>query len=145
MASISHSAFYSKAAINLPKDAKVKLFKMYHLLLSDPRHPSLHFKKIKGAKRNDIYECRVDRFWRVVIQWGGGESYKLVTVGEHDKAIEYGAKISEPQVHYFQTYHTENIRDNIEGYLEGNDAALAFKEYTLNDLEIDELLMELSD
>ena len=67
------SDVFTESASRLPKDAKAKLFKVFTLLAKNPKHPSLHFKKIQGANRKDIYECRVDLFWRLIIQDLGGK------------------------------------------------------------------------
>lgn len=48
---------------------------------ADPRHPGLHFEKLKGSKYRTI---RVDRGrWRIVLR-GAGEEFELVDIDRHD-------------------------------------------------------------
>jgi hypothetical protein len=82
---------FAKAADDLPKNIRAKLMKVFFLLTSDPKHPSLQVKKIQGSKRNDVYECRVDQSWRMVMRDLGDMQYDLVAIGEHDKTIAWGA------------------------------------------------------
>lgn len=93
MAILQMSESFAEAAHDLPQDARVKLSKIFMLLTKDPRHPSLQVKKIKGAKRNDIYECRLDQSWRIILRDLGEKNYALVHVGAHDDALKLGAAI----------------------------------------------------
>lgn len=85
---------FAKAAHHLPKETREKLTKVFFLLTSDPRHPSLQVKKIKGAKRNDVYECRIDKSWRMVMCDMGQMQYDLIAIGEHDKTINLGKSVA---------------------------------------------------
>ena len=91
MATLRMSKDFAKAADELPKNIRAKLTKVFFLLTSDPKHPSLQVKKIQGSKRNDVYECRVDQSWRMVMRDLGDMQYDLVAIGEHDKTIAWGA------------------------------------------------------
>ncbi len=65
----------------LPKDIQEGVNDAIRLFQQNPRHPSLHTKKLKGTK--DIWESRVTRNYRVTFEWEG----ELVTfrrVGAHD-------------------------------------------------------------
>lgn len=93
MAALRMSNDFAKAAHHLPKETREKLTKVFFLLTSDPRHPSLQVKKIKGAKRNDVYECRIDKSWRMVMRDIGQMQYDLIAIGEHDKTINLGKSV----------------------------------------------------
>jgi len=49
--------------------------------LLDPRHPSLHFEKLKGT---DVRTIRVDMNFRIAMRAVGGSTYDLIDVGSHD-------------------------------------------------------------
>lgn len=86
----------------LPKDVKSKTWKVMNLLIKNPRHPSLHLKKIPGAKSESVYECRVDRFWRLILLSQPDAQYSFVAVGPHDAAIAEGKRmmVREEPAHY---------------------------------------------
>jgi hypothetical protein len=48
----------------LPEGVKQQARKAYRLWRGDPRHPSLHFKKIHG--QDSLYSVRIGRGWRAV-------------------------------------------------------------------------------
>jgi hypothetical protein len=48
----------------LPDGVKEQARKAYRLWRDDPRHPSLHFKKIHGQE--SLYSVRVSRGWRAL-------------------------------------------------------------------------------
>ncbi|WP_020559004.1 type II toxin-antitoxin system RelE family toxin [Thiofilum flexile] len=93
MVALRISNDFAKEAHQLPKETREKLTKVFFLLTSDPRHPSLQVKKIKGAKRDDIYECRIDQSWRMVLRDMGQMQYDLISIGEHDKTISFGKSL----------------------------------------------------
>ncbi len=124
------SSIFTKSADRLPKETRAKLPKAFKLLTSNPRHPSLHLKKIKGATRSDVYECRVDRSWRLILQNIGDMNFDLVYVGAHDEAISYGARLREPGPHYDSSV---SIVERLESYLAGDDLALEFVTLTPDD------------
>jgi mRNA interferase RelE/StbE len=87
MAILRMSSIFAESANRLPKEARAKLPKVFMLLTSNPRHPSLRLKKIKGAIRPNVYECRLDRSWRLILQGMGEMTFDLVYAGAHDEAI----------------------------------------------------------
>jgi mRNA interferase RelE/StbE len=73
---------FRKSALELDPDVREKLRKQLGLLASDPRHPSLRIKKIKGT--GSIFEARVDRDVRFTFEYGGRNEIVLRVVGPHD-------------------------------------------------------------
>jgi len=65
----------------LPNSIKDKVDKQLSLLLSNPQHPSLGIKKIKGHP--NIWEGRVTQSYRFTVQIIG-EIYLLRRIGTHD-------------------------------------------------------------
>lgn len=130
MLDLSMSHAFREAAVYLPKDAKAKLFKVFLLLGENPRHPSLQLKKIQGARRPDIYECRVDQSLRMVVRLAGSSGIELVYVGAHDEAIKHGCRVAEGTGAYGQTQPS----DRVAAFLEGNDGALAFTPVSVEDM-----------
>lgn len=126
------SSIFTESANRLPKAARAKLPKVFMLLTSNPRHPSLQLKKIKGAVRPNVYECRIDRSWRLILKEMGGMTFDLVFVGAHDEAINYGARLREGSFHYGSSV---SILERLESYLAGDDQALGFVAVTSGDLE----------
>jgi mRNA-degrading endonuclease RelE of RelBE toxin-antitoxin system len=129
MAEVKISSVFFESANRLPKDARAKLFKIFDLLTNNPRHPSLHLKKIQGSVRDDIYECRIDLFWRLILQDLGDMLFQAIYVGAHDEAINHGAMIRE-STRLFYTIQTDPA-DLVHSYLSGEDIALSFKQISL--------------
>ncbi len=136
MATLRISTIFVQAANSLPKEEKAKLLKAFMLLTNDPRHPSLQVKKIKGAHRSDIYECRLDQSWRIILKDAGDMTFDLVYVGAHDEAISFGARLHEPRTQYSSS--NRSILDLLNAYLEGNDKALDF--FTVTQADLDSLI-----
>jgi len=132
MAILRMSSVFAQSANQLPKEAKVKLTKAFMLLTDNPRHPSLQLKKIEGAARKNVYECRLDQFWRMILQETGEMTFDLIYVGAHDEAISYGARLREAPVRY-DAYAP--ILERVNSYLAGNDQALEFIKVSRADLE----------
>ena len=132
MAILRMSNIFAESANRLPKEEKAKLPKAFALLTNNPRHPSLQVKKIQGALRPNVYECRLDQSWRIILQEIGEMTFDLVYVGAHDEAISYGARLRESQSHYNSEVP---IIERLESYLQGDDKALEFTNITLTDLE----------
>ena len=130
MAELKISDVFAESANRLPKDAKAKLLKIFMLLTSNPKHPSLQLKKIHGSARNDIYECRVDNFWRLVVQDLGSMLFQLIYVGPHDEAINYGAMVREPTSPFRGRLP---VLEHVIMYLHGDDNALSFTPLALGD------------
>ena len=132
MAILRMSSIFAESANRLPKEEKAKLPKAFALLTNNPRHPSLQVKKIQGALRPNVYECRLDQSWRIILQEIGEMTFDLVYVGAHDEAISYGARLRESKPHYNSEIP---IVECLELYLAGDDKALEFSNVTLADLE----------
>ena len=131
MAELKMSDVFAESANRLPKEAKSKMLKVFMLLTSNPSHPSLQLKKIQGAFRSDIYECRVDQFGRLILQDLGDKLYQLLYVGAHDEAINRGAAVCEETIFY----DTGSIESRANAYLRGDGEALRFESIELNALE----------
>lgn len=132
MAELRMSNIFAESANRLPKETRAKLPKVFMLLTSNPRHPSLQLKKIKGAIRPDVYECRIDRAWRLILQGMGEVTFDLIYAGAHDEAISYGAQLRERGTPYGSSV---SILERLEAYLAGDDQALEFVAVTPDDLE----------
>jgi mRNA interferase RelE/StbE len=65
----------------LPTRVKDQVDKQLSLLLSNPRHPSLHLKRIRGT--DGLWEARITRSYRVTLEIAG-ETYILRRVETHD-------------------------------------------------------------
>jgi len=110
---------FADAAASLPKNTRAKLAKTFKLLTSNPRHPSLQLKKIEGAVRKDVYECRLDQFWRIILKLADEMSLHLIYVGSHDDAIKHGVLIREEAAPYVEAIA---IEDRLVAYLDGDDS-----------------------
>ncbi len=64
---------------NLPPDVRDRADKAFALLREDPRHPSLHFKKVGG-----FWSARVDIAHRALAV-EDGEDFIWVWIGSHDE------------------------------------------------------------
>lgn len=76
---------FKRAYDNLPGDVQKKVKKAISLLRQNLKHPSLHAKKIGGAK--DIWEGRVSGFYRFTFTIEGS-SIILRYVGRHDETLK---------------------------------------------------------
>jgi len=65
----------------LPEEIKERVDKQLTLLLTNPSHPSLGLKKIRGTE--DIWEVRISRGYRMTLQVAG-DTYILRRIGPHD-------------------------------------------------------------
>ena len=65
----------------LTEEIKERVDKQLALLLSNPQHPSLQLKRIRGTA--DIWELRATRGYRMTLQVAG-DTYILRRVGPHD-------------------------------------------------------------
>ncbi len=132
MAILRMSNIFAESANRLPKEAKAKLPKAFMLMTNNPRHPSLQVKKIEGACRTNVYECRLDQSWRIILQEVGKMTFDLVYVGAHDEAISYGVRLREASVHYGSDVPA---LERLKSYLAGDELALEFTTMTPADLE----------
>ena len=73
---------FERAFKKLPAGVQDAALEALRRFMSDPRHPSLHFEKMKGR---DYRTIRVDRGrWRIVLR-GAGAEFDLVDVDRHKK------------------------------------------------------------
>jgi mRNA interferase RelE/StbE len=76
---------FKKSALDLDSRTREKLRKQLEILISNPRHPSLGIKKIKGTKK--IFEGRVNDRYRFTFEYGKGEII-LRVAGPHNSALK---------------------------------------------------------
>lgn len=73
---------FRRAYDKLPPDVQRAVDQALKQFLSNPRHPSLHFEKLKGSSFRTI---RVDRKrHRIVLRGAAREAFELVDIGHHD-------------------------------------------------------------
>lgn len=77
---------FKKSVLDLDERTREKLRKQLELLISNPRHPSLGVKKIKGTK--SIFEARVDDHFRFTFEYGQKGEIILRVVGPHNAALK---------------------------------------------------------
>jgi mRNA interferase RelE/StbE len=77
---------FKKNVLELDKKTQKKLKKQLVFLMSDPRHPSLHVKKIKGT--GSIFEARVNDSIRITFQFGQKNEILLRVVGPHNSTLK---------------------------------------------------------
>ena len=65
----------------LREEVKKRVDKQLALLMSNPSHPSLRLKRIRGTE--DIWEVRVTRSDRITLQIAG-DTFILRRIGPHD-------------------------------------------------------------
>lgn len=61
---------FKKSVLELDERTREKLKKQLRHLMTNPRHPSLQVKKIKGT--HSIFEARVNDLYRFTFEFGGG-------------------------------------------------------------------------
>ena len=77
---------FRRSVLELEPGTREKLKKQIGLLASDPRHPSLRVKKIKGT--GSVFEARVDRDFRFTFEYGDKHEIILRVVGPHDPTLK---------------------------------------------------------
>jgi len=77
---------FKKSVLELDEKTRKKLRKQLAHLVTDPRHPSLQIKKIKGI--GSIFEARVDSFYRFTFEFGANNEIILRAVGPHNSAVK---------------------------------------------------------
>jgi mRNA-degrading endonuclease RelE of RelBE toxin-antitoxin system len=77
---------FKKSVLELGRPTREKLQKQLEILISNPRHPSLGVKKIKGTR--SIFEARVDDHYRFTFEFGEKSELILRVVGPHDSALK---------------------------------------------------------
>jgi mRNA-degrading endonuclease RelE of RelBE toxin-antitoxin system len=77
---------FKNSVLDLDPRTREKLRKQLEILISNPRHPSLGVKKIKGTK--SIFEARVDDHYRFTFEYGEKNEIILRVVGPHNSALK---------------------------------------------------------
>lgn len=75
---------FKDAYCRLDRTTAAKADKALALLASNPRHPSLHLKRIRSTP--DLWEVRVDRGHRMTLQIEG-DCYVMRNIGKHDETL----------------------------------------------------------
>ena len=75
---------FRKAYRELPPSIQRKVDKQLKLLVSNPRHPSLQVKRIRGTE--SVWEGRVDLHYRMTFEIQEEVIY-LRVVGNHDEVL----------------------------------------------------------
>lgn len=76
---------FKKAYQRLPQTIQNKVKKALRLLLENPRHPSLHIKRIQGTDK--IFEGRIDLKYRFSFEYDN-EDILLRNVDNHDECLK---------------------------------------------------------
>ena len=84
--SLSRTERFKKCVLELDQTTRKKLKKQLNLLVSNPRHPSLRIKKIKGTR--SIFEARVNDFYRFTFQYNDKNEILLRVVGPHNSVLD---------------------------------------------------------
>jgi len=80
---------FKKAFRALPATVQEKAIKAFRLMQENPRHPSLHVKKIQGAE--NIWEGRIDRQYRFTFQFVKEEDQTVIVfrnIDNHDECLK---------------------------------------------------------
>jgi mRNA-degrading endonuclease RelE of RelBE toxin-antitoxin system len=77
---------FKKSVLELDGRTREKLRKQLQTLISNPRHPSLDIKKIKGTKA--VFEGRVNDRYRFTFEYGEKGEIILRVVGPHNSALK---------------------------------------------------------
>jgi len=72
---------FKKDFTRLPPPPQERARKQLALLLTNPRHPSLQIKKMKGYE--NLWEGRVTQHYRLTFRIEG-ETFLLLRIGTHD-------------------------------------------------------------
>jgi len=80
------SAKFKKAYGTLPDDIKEKARKAFQLFKENPRHPSLHTKKMEGG--SEYFEGRIDIKYRFVFRYEE-DAVVFLHIGTHDILDEF--------------------------------------------------------
>lgn len=75
---------FKEAFRRLDRATRTKADKALALLLSNPRHPSLHLKRIRSMP--GVWEARVDRRHRMTLEIRT-DCYVLRNIGRHDETL----------------------------------------------------------
>lgn len=76
---------FKKAYQRLPQTIQNKVKKALRLLVENPKHPSLHIKRIQGTDK--IFEGRIDLKYRFSFEYDN-EDILLRNVDNHDECLK---------------------------------------------------------
>jgi len=76
---------FVRAHRRLDRAVRARADKSLRLLMSNPRHPSLHLKKVRSAE--DVWEVRVDRDHRMTLRIEK-DCYVMRNIGKHDEVLD---------------------------------------------------------
>jgi hypothetical protein len=131
------STVFAQCASELPSNEKVKLARIFMLLTDNPGHPVLKLQKVPGARRSNVYECRLDNSWKIILERTGQITYDLIYVGTAEDAVHFGETLREQPPGYGAG---TTAVSKVGSYLCGEDAALEFIPVDPNDLVQPDLL-----
>lgn len=77
---------FKRSVLELDGRTREKLRKQLELLISNPRHPSLGVKKIKGTKA--VFEARINDRYRFTFEYGEKGEIILRVAGPHNSALK---------------------------------------------------------
>jgi hypothetical protein len=137
MAILRMSTVFAQCANELPSEEKVKLARVFMLLTDNPGHPILQLQKLPCARRSNVYECRLDRSWKIILQRTGEITYDLIYVGTAEDAVHFGETLREESAGYGGE---SSALGRVHCYLSGDDTALEFTAIDPDDLVQPELL-----
>ncbi|MFZ2055515.1 MAG: hypothetical protein WAU81_15100 [Candidatus Aminicenantales bacterium] len=83
---LARSERFKRSVLELDGRTREKLRKQLEILISNPRHPSLGVKKIKGTKA--VFEGRVNDRYRFTFEYGEKGEIILRVVGPHNSALK---------------------------------------------------------
>jgi mRNA-degrading endonuclease RelE of RelBE toxin-antitoxin system len=86
MATVRRTKSFFQDYHSLPKEIQVRVDKQLGLLLTNPRHPSLRLKRLKGTDR---YEIRISRGYRLTFRTID-QVLELRRIGTHDLLRQEG-------------------------------------------------------
>ena len=72
---------FVKALRSLGQEEQKRAAKSMKQFLENPRHPSLHFEKLRGS---GLHTIRVDMNFRIALDDKGGGVYDLIDVGSRE-------------------------------------------------------------
>ncbi len=81
MARLTLTPKFLKAFKELDERRQKRARKSMETFIERPRHPHLHFEKLKGSSYRTI---RVDMNFRIVLREIGEDAFEAVDIGNHD-------------------------------------------------------------
>lgn len=68
---------------DLPRVIQQRAEKQEKLFYNNPHHPSLHTEKLE-PKNKEVWSFRIDKRYRIIFRFIGGNKVLFLTVGPHD-------------------------------------------------------------